>query len=74
MTCQQVTELVTEYLEGRMPLMRRLAFWMHVGMCKECRRYLHQMRLTIETLGALPDEPIPPAARDALLERFRKWK
>ena len=74
LTCQQLTEVVTEYLEGRMPFTRRMSFWMHVSMCGNCRRYLRQMKLTVKTLGAMPKEPIPPATRAALLERFRTWK
>ncbi len=74
MTCQQVTELVTNYLERRLPLRDRVRFQMHIGMCRHCRRYLRQMRLTIRTLGSLPPEPIPVEVRDELLDRFRRWK
>lgn len=74
LTCQQLTELVTNYLERRLPFSRRVAFQMHLGMCRHCRAYLHQMKETIRTLGKLPSEPIPPDVRQALLERFRQWK
>ncbi|MBI3071983.1 MAG: zf-HC2 domain-containing protein [Deltaproteobacteria bacterium] len=72
MTCKQLTELVTDYLEGRMPFWQRVSFQLHIGMCRHCRAYLRQMKLTITTLGKLPDEPMPPAVRDALLARFRR--
>jgi hypothetical protein len=71
LTCQEVTELVTDYLEGRMSLWRRAQFQMHVGMCRHCRAYLRQMRMTVRTLGKLPNEPVPMDVRDALLARFR---
>lgn len=71
LTCQELTELVTDYLEGRLSLMQRVQFHLHVGMCRHCRAYLRQMRMTVRTLGHLPDEPIPPGMRDELLERFR---
>ena len=74
LTCQQLTELVTEYLEGRMSLADRMRFQLHIGMCRHCRAYLRQMRQTIRTLGKLPDEPVPPAVLDDLLCRFRSWK
>lgn len=74
LSCQGITELVTEYLERRMPLGKRLSFRMHVGMCRHCRRYLRQMRTTIAATGELPAEPIPVEVRDELLERFRNWK
>lgn len=74
MTCQALTELVTSYLERRLPLLQRLQFQVHLGMCGSCRAYLHQMRQTIDTLGKLPPEPIQPEIRDQLLEQFRDWK
>ena len=57
LTCQQLTELVTEYLEGRMSFWRRAQFQMHLGMCKRCRAYIHQMKATVRILGRLPSEP-----------------
>jgi predicted anti-sigma-YlaC factor YlaD len=74
LTCKELTELVTEYLEGRLSFMDRVRFQMHIGMCRHCRAYLRQMKLTIATMARLPDDPIPPETRDALLERFRDWK
>ncbi len=71
LTCQQLTELVTEYLEGRMSLWRRAQFQMHLGMCKHCRAYLHQMRTTIRTLGSLPQEQMSADIKAELLKRFR---
>lgn len=71
LTCQQLTELITEYLEGRMSLWRRAQFQMHLGMCRHCRAYLKQMKVTTQTLGRLPSEPIPPNIKSELLRRFR---
>lgn len=74
LTCRELTELVTDYLEDRLSFMDRLRFRLHVGMCPPCRAYLGQIKQTIRTLGRLPVEEIPPDVRDALLERFRNWK
>ncbi len=71
LTCKEITEFVTDYLEGRMPFTRRLKFCLHLGMCDRCRAYLRQMKMTVRTLGKLPDEPIPPDVREELLARFR---
>jgi predicted anti-sigma-YlaC factor YlaD len=73
LTCEQMTALVTEYLEGAMPLPRYLLFQLHLGMCRHCRRYLRQMKLTVAALGGVR-EPIPEPAMAALLEQFRGWK
>lgn len=74
LTCQQLTELVTDYLEGRLSLMERVSFQMHIGMCKRCRAYLRQMRMTVQTLGQMPVDPIPEGVRDDLLARFRDMR
>lgn len=74
LTCREITELVTEYLEGRMSWTQRLQFQLHVGLCSACRRYLRQMRATMKTLGRLPDEPLPQEVEAQLLDRFRTWK
>jgi predicted anti-sigma-YlaC factor YlaD len=71
LTCQQVTEIVTDYLEGEMPFWQRVQFQLHIGMCRHCREYLRQMKATIETMGRLPDEPIPDDVKDELRSRLR---
>lgn len=74
LTCRELTELVTDYLEGRLRVVERLRFQLHLGMCRHCRAHLRQMRLTVRTLGALPAEPISADVRDELLSRFRSWR
>lgn len=74
LTCQELTELVTDYFEGRLPLGQWLRFEMHIGMCGHCRAYLRQMKQTVQTLGRLPEESVPPKALNQLLLRFRDWK
>jgi anti-sigma factor RsiW len=74
LTCQQLTEIVTDYLEGRMSFTDRMRFQMHLGMCKHCRAYLRQMKAIVKTLGRLPAEPIPDEVRDELLAQFRKMQ
>ena len=74
LTCQEVTELVTDYLEGRMSFVERLRFRAHVTMCPPCRRYLSQMQLTVDSLGELPEEEISAEAMDELMNAFRSWR
>lgn len=74
LSCSEMTELITEYLEEAMSLEDRLAFQKHVGLCRHCREYLHQMKLTVETLGAMPPEPVPAPVMGELLSKFKHWK
>jgi anti-sigma factor RsiW len=74
MTCQEITELVTDYLEGRLSLRQRLRFRWHLRLCTGCRAYLRQMRMTIDAAGRLPDEALPKAIEAELLRRFRTFE
>jgi anti-sigma factor RsiW len=74
LTCQELVELVTEYLEGTLPAVERARFEAHLTTCPYCRTYLEQMRQTIGLLGQLSEEALDPAARDELLRCFRDWK
>lgn len=72
--CQEVTELVTRYLERQMPWRERVSFRYHLALCPHCRRYVRQMRATIMALGRLPEQPPPPEVREALVKHFRAWQ
>jgi len=74
LTCQELVELVTDYLEGALSAQERARFEEHLSKCTGCRNYLAQMRLTISSLGRLSEESIAPQARDDLLGAFRNWK
>jgi len=72
LTCKQVVEMVTHYLEGALSPAERVRFDAHLVDCPFCRIYLEQMQETIGALGHLPEESIEPAALELLLERFRR--
>jgi anti-sigma factor RsiW len=74
LTCQELVELVTEYLEDRLSLDERMRFEDHLAVCGPCRSHLQQMRETVRLSGELTEETISPRARDALLDAFRDWK
>jgi anti-sigma factor RsiW len=72
-TCQELVELVTDYLEDTLPADRRTLFEQHVAMCDWCETYLDQIRQTQRALGVLTEGSISVEARDALLHAFRGW-
>lgn len=74
LTCRELVELVTDYLEGAMDAHDRLRFEDHIAVCPPCRAHLQQMRDTIRMLGQLTEENMPPRAREELLRAFREWK
>jgi anti-sigma factor RsiW len=73
-TCRQLVELVTEYLEGTLGAGDRARFEAHLRGCSLCARYLEQMRKTIELAGRLREEDLTPSMRETLLGAFREWK
>jgi anti-sigma factor RsiW len=74
LTCRELVELVTDYLEDKLPAADRARFEAHLAGCSGCRRHLAQMNATIRIMGALTEENIPARGRDELLEAFRNWK
>lgn len=74
LTCKEMVELVTDYLEGALPPGMRKRFDQHLTACDPCVVYIEQMRQTIATLGKLPKESIPASAIDTLREHFRRWR
>jgi anti-sigma factor RsiW len=73
-SCQELVELVTDYVEGAMPHDLRLRFERHIESCEGCRTYLEQMRATIRATGELAPESLPPDAQETLLTAFRGWR
>jgi anti-sigma factor RsiW len=74
LSCQELVELVTDYLEGALLPAERDRFEEHIARCDGCRVYLEQMRRTIELTGRLTPDAVSPDAERALLDAFRGWR
>jgi anti-sigma factor RsiW len=74
LSCQELIELVTDYVEGTLSPADHASFESHLGACMDCHNYLDQMRRTILLVGALAEQDIPDDAKDGLLHAFRHWK
>lgn len=74
LSCQELVELVTDYLEGALPPDERARFDGHLERCDGCRQYLEQMRATIAATGELRPAQLSPEAEQALLAAFGDWK
>ena len=74
LSCQEVVELVTDYLDQSLPPDETSLFEQHVNFCDGCEWYLDQMRSTVTTVGRITEEHLPPDTRDKLLTAFREWK
>lgn len=74
MTCKELVELVTDYLEGRLSPTDRARFEAHLAECEGCANHLDQMRRMISTIGQLPADSLTPEMERTLLGAFRRWK
>jgi hypothetical protein len=74
LTCRELVELVTDYLDDALPERDRLDFERHLVWCSWCRDYVAQVRVTIELAGKGADVDPPSPLRERLLESFRDWK
>jgi anti-sigma factor RsiW len=70
-TCQEVVEVVTDYLEGRMAPEDVAVFEAHLELCDGCKWYVEQMRITIAAVGRIEEADVPDAMRDTLTAAFR---
>ena len=74
LTCRELVEIVTDYLEDRLSALDRRRFEEHLAACEGCANYVEQVRDTIRLVGRLTDDAIPIPARERLLQAFRDWK
>ena len=74
MTCRELVQLITDYLEGGLSRRDRRRFERHLRDCDGCPTYVEQMRETLRVVGVLGEDDLAPAVRDELLAAFRDWK
>jgi anti-sigma factor RsiW len=74
MACNELVEVVTEYLEGTLGADHRRRFEAHLEECPYCVDYVEQFRETIAASGELTLESISEERRAELLDAFRGWR
>ena len=73
LTCAELVELVTDYLEGALTHEERLRFEEHLTVCEGCVNYVDQMRTTIALTGRLRVDDLSPEVTAELVGAFRDW-
>ena len=74
MTCKELVELVTAYLEGALDADAHALFDAHLVYCDGCRNYLEQFRATVRTIGKIQDYDLDPTFRSRLLDAFKDFR
>lgn len=74
LACQEMVELITDYLEDALSRSQSRRFEAHLAGCEHCTEYLQQMRATIRLTGRLREEDLTPAMREEFTELYRRWR
>ena len=74
LACQEMVELITDYLEGALSRRQRRRFEAHLAGCEHCSEYLAQMRTTIRLSGALEVSDLTPQMRQEFAHLYRRWR
>ena len=74
LSCPEMVDLLTAYLEGALDEADQVSFDAHLGLCRGCRTYLDQFRETVTATGSLREDDVPPAVMTELLQSFRDWR
>lgn len=74
LTCKELVEVVTNYLEGVLAPAEAAQFEQHIALCAPCHEYVEQIRRTIAATGRLRSEELPPTERTRLVELFHNWR
>jgi hypothetical protein len=70
--CRQIAELLTDYVEERLPQATRDLIDWHIDGCAPCVAFLNTFRSTVRALRQLPDSPpVPRELRHRLLAVLR---
>jgi anti-sigma factor RsiW len=73
--CNDLVELVTDYLDDALPPAWRERIDAHLAICEGCRRVVAQWGLVIRLGGRVAEtevEAVDPVVRDELLAAFRR--
>jgi anti-sigma factor (TIGR02949 family) len=73
-SCQEMIEVVTNYLDDAQAPHERQRFERHLSRCAGCTTYVDQMRETIRQTGVVREESLPPALRERIVAQFRTWR
>lgn len=71
MDCEDLVEMLTDYLDGVLDPQTRSTLEAHLQLCDGCDAYLEQLRATVAALGAAPSPQLAPNLQEALMTEFR---
>jgi predicted AAA+ superfamily ATPase len=80
-TCRDASRLQSEALDKKLSLSKRLGLWLHLLICKWCRRYGKQIRFLRSAAQECPDhlteagpQKLSAEARERIRQRLQSEK
>jgi anti-sigma factor RsiW len=74
LSCREVVELVSEYLDGNLGPEEHARVREHLDGCDGCEGFVEQVRATVRAVGQVQPDALDDQARERLLQAFREWK
>ena len=74
LVCRQAVELMSDYLDGRLPDGDRERLEGHLADCPHCSEYLAQLRVTIDSLGRVEPDVLSDEALAELVGLYQRWR
>jgi predicted anti-sigma-YlaC factor YlaD len=73
LTCCDVTDRASEYLDDHLPILTKARVGLHLASCAHCRAYVKQIDLVSSALRSLPKLYPPPINRLHLRQQFAAY-
>lgn len=73
MACNELVEIVTDYLDGMLPAAELARLRDHLASCDGCQAHIEQMRATVRVLQSEPEEQASAELANELAGMFREW-
>jgi predicted anti-sigma-YlaC factor YlaD len=70
LTCRDVAERITDYLDERLSILTKIRVGLHLASCADCRTYMRQIALVRDATTLLPKQFPSPIARLRLHQHF----
>lgn len=71
LTCREVSEVASDYLDGQLGWVNRLRVRAHLAMCRRCRDFVAQLADVIVLLQNSFDAPVPVDVEERLIQSLR---
>lgn len=72
LSCKEIRELSSDYIERSLPESLMDKVRRHLSFCPPCSNFIDSLSRTVNLLRGLPKEEVPPEAREHLKQRLAR--